>query len=118
MADYMISYMRRWRRTNAQLAVVIESSDDSDNEVSNQAGVNEDPMLNNLDDESILGDSDDTQLSDENEEDIDSFSSDSLELSSEDDDTNACNAYLESELGEWQSKHKLTREALNQLLDI
>lgn len=122
MADYMISYMRRWRRTNAQLAVVIESSDDSDNEVSNQAGVNEDPMLNNLDDESILGDSDDTQLSDENEEDIDSFSSDSLELSSEDDDTNACNAdenvSLESELGEWQSKHKLTREALNQLLDI
>lgn len=48
MADYMISYMRRWRRTNAQLAVVIESSDDSDNEVSNQGGVNEDPMLNRV----------------------------------------------------------------------
>lgn len=44
------------------------------------------------------------------------FSSDSLQLSSEDDDTNACNAdenvSLESELGEWQSKHKFTREAL------
>lgn len=48
MADYMISYMRRWRRNNAQLAVVIESSDDSDNEVSNQGGVNEDPMLNRV----------------------------------------------------------------------
>ena len=39
MAEYMRSYMRRWRRTNAQVADVIESSDDSDNEVSNQAGV-------------------------------------------------------------------------------
>lgn len=48
---------------------MIESSDDPDNEVSNQAGVNEGLMLNNVDDEStcILGDSDDTQLSDENE---------------------------------------------------
>lgn len=46
---------------------MIESSDDSDNEVSNQAGVNEGLMLNNVDDESILGDSADTQLGDENE---------------------------------------------------
>lgn len=75
-------------------------------------GITENRMLSNVDDQSILGDSDDTQLRDENEEDIDSFST---ELSSKDDDTNACNAdenvSLESELGEWQSKHKLAREA-------
>lgn len=46
---------------------MIESSDDSDYEVSNQAGVNEGLMLNNVYDESILGDSADTQLGDENE---------------------------------------------------
>lgn len=121
MEDYMRSYMRRWRRTNAQVAVVIEI-DCSDNEVPNQAGVREDPILNNLDDERILRNLDDTLHSDEDNEDVGSFSPVSLELLSEDDEINACNAdenvSLENELGEWQTKHKLTQEALNHLLDI
>lgn len=79
-------------------------------------------MLNNVDDKSTLGDSAYMQLGDENEENIDSFSFNSLELASEDDDPNACNANenisLESEFGEWESKRKLPREAPNQLLDI
>lgn len=88
MEDYMRSYIRKWRRTNAQVAVVIER-DCSDNEVSNQAGVREDPILNNLDDERILRYLDDILHSDEDNEDVGSFSPDSLELLSEDDDANS-----------------------------
>lgn len=55
-------------------------------------------------------------------EDSDTSSSDSLEPFSDDDGINTCNAEenvsLESELREWQCKHKVTREALNHLLDI
>lgn len=82
MEDYMRSYIRKWRRTNAQVAVVIER-DCSDN-----AGVREDPILNNLDDERILRYLDDILHSDEDNEDVGSFSPDSLELLSEDDDAN------------------------------
>lgn len=120
--------MRRWRRTNVQVAALIESSDDSDNEVPNQVGDGENPVPNDVDEEILLRDSDDTLHTDEDseliedEEDFNTTSSDSLELSSDEDDINACNAEenvsFESELGEWQSLHKVTREALNHLLDI
>lgn len=126
MAEYMRSYMRRWRRTNAQVAAIIESNEDID-EIPNQLGDGENPVRNEFDEEIILRDSDDTLHTDEtsefgDNEDFDTSSSDSLEPFSDDDDINTCdaeeNVCLESELRKWQCKHKVTREALNHLLDI
>ena len=128
MAEYMRSYMRRWRRTNVQVAALIESSDDLDNEIPNQVGDGKNSVPNDVDEEILLRDSDDTLHTDEDseliedDEDFNTTSSDSIELSSDEDDINACNAEenfsFESELGKWQSLHKVTREALNHLLDI
>lgn len=49
--------MRRWRRTNTQVAAIIESNEDID-EIPNPLGEN--PVRNELDEEIILRDSDDT----------------------------------------------------------
>lgn len=57
MSEYMRSYMRRWRRTNTQVAAIIESNEDID-EIPNPLGEN--PVRNELDEEIILRDSDDT----------------------------------------------------------
>lgn len=67
MAEYMRSYMRRWRRTNAQVAAIIESNEDID-EIPNQLGDGENPVRNELDEEIILRDSDDTLHTDETSE--------------------------------------------------
>lgn len=53
MAEYMRSYMRRWRRTNAQVAAIIESNEDVD-EIPNQLGDGENPVRNELDEENYI----------------------------------------------------------------
>lgn len=132
MAEDRKSYVKRWRRTNAQIASLIEDNDHSENETDNfiiaGENLNEDETntieeidrtsdviddISNSDNVSFASSQssvpdDATYMSSDSFEDSDLYISDSeTEI-----------VTLDSELAEWQSKHKLTRDAINDLLII